>query len=83
MNPADGVPDECQGLPAGACCVNGTCMMGTAANCFAAEGSYAGDGVSCIDANCPPACLGDLVPDGVVDINDVLVILSEFGSVCP
>ena len=83
MNPADGVPDECQGLPAGACCVNGACMMGTAANCFAAEGSYAGDGVSCIDANCPPACLGDLVPDGVVDINDVLVILSEFGSVCP
>jgi hypothetical protein len=83
VNPADGVPDECQGLPAGACCVNGTCMMGTAANCFAAEGSYAGDGVSCIDANCPPVCLGDLVPDGVVDINDVLVILSEFGSVCP
>ena len=83
VNPADGVPDECQGLPLGACCINGACMMGTAANCFAAEGSYAGDGVSCIDANCPPACLGDLVPDGVVDISDVLVILSEFGSVCP
>ena len=57
--------------------------MSTFEYCFAAEGSYAGDGVSCIDANCSPVCLGDVVPDGVVDINDVLVLLSEFGSVCP
>ncbi len=83
VNPADGVPDECQGLPAGACCVNGACMMGTAANCFAAEGSYAGDGVSCADAGCPPDCPTDVFADGVTDINDLLLILSEFGSVCP
>ena len=83
VNPADGVPDECQGLPAGACCVNGACMMGTAASCFAAEGSYAGDGVSCADAGCPADCPTDVFADGVTDINDLLLILSEFGSVCP
>ena len=83
VNPADGVPDECQGLPAGACCVNGACMMGTAASCFAAEGSYAGDGVSCADAGCPADCPTDVFEDGVTDINDLLLILSEFGSVCP
>jgi hypothetical protein len=70
-------------LPVGACCINGACVPTSLDGCFAAGGTYAGDSVSCADANCPPACLGDLVPDGVVDINDVLVILSEFGSVCP
>ena len=83
MNPADGVPDECQGLPAGACCVNGACMMGTAASCFAAEGSYAGDGISCADAGCSADCPADVFEDGVIDINDLLIVLSEFGSVCP
>ncbi len=83
MNPADGVPDECQGLPAGACCHGGGCVMSTFEYCFAAQGSYAGDGVSCADAGCPADCPTDVFADGVTDINDLLLILSEFGSVCP
>jgi len=46
-------------------------------------GTYAGDGVLCDVAGCPGYCPADLYPDGIVDINDVLIMLSEFGSVCP
>jgi hypothetical protein len=83
VNPADGVPDECQGLPLGACCHGGGCVMSTFEYCFAAQGSYAGNGVSCADAGCPADCPTDVFADGVTDINDLLLILSEFGSVCP
>ena len=83
VNPADGVPDECQGLPSGACCVAGVCIQTTANGCFGAEGSYAGDGLDCADAGCAGDCPADVYPDGVVDVNDLLILLSEFGSVCP
>lgn len=34
-------------------------------------------GVLCL--NCPPPCPGDVNSDGVVDIDDVLIMLSGFG----
>ncbi|MDG1837511.1 MAG: hypothetical protein P8I91_01755 [Phycisphaerales bacterium] len=57
--------------------------MSTFEYCFAAEGSYAGDGISCADAGCSADCPADVFEDGVIDINDLLIVLSEFGSVCP
>jgi hypothetical protein len=83
VNPADGVPDDCQGLPRGACCMSGGCIMSTFEDCFASQGSYAGDGVPCAAAGCPEDCPTDVFEDGVTDVNDLLLILSEFGSVCP
>ena len=86
VNPADGVPDECQGLLGRCVLRQWRCMHdgNRCDDCFAAEaGSYAGDGVSCADAGCPADCPTDVFADGVTDINDLLLILSEFGSVCP
>ena len=107
----------------GACCLGGTCMIGTEADCTAAGGTYAGDDVTCGDAgcatppvtgvccvssgcvtntsddctalggnwlgedsscdDCPASCSGDTNNDGVIDIEDLLNMLSSFGSVCP
>ena len=107
----------------GACCLGGTCMIGTEADCTAAGGTYAGDDVACAEAgcatppvtgaccvssgceslnnddctamggnwlgedgscdDCPASCSGDTNNDGVIDIEDLLNMLSSFGSVCP
>ena len=32
---------------------------------------------------CPSACLGDLDANGTIDVTDVLMILANFGSICP
>ncbi len=82
INPVDGVPDSCQGLPRGACCHGGGCLLSTFDDCFAAQGAYAGDGIDCAAAGCPAACAGDVFEDGVVDINDVLIVLGMWGP-CP
>ena len=81
-NPADGVPDECQGLPVGACCVNGQCSGLTAEQCFNLDGNFAGIGISCADANCPTSCPGDIDGDGQVGIVDILVVIDRWGF-CP
>lgn len=81
-NPADGVPDECQGLPVGACCVNGQCTGLTAAQCFELDGNFAGIDISCADANCPTSCPGDIDGDGQVGIVDILVVIDRWGF-CP
>ena len=38
----------------GACCVNGNCALGTAADCAAANGIYRGDGTTCSATICQP-----------------------------
>jgi hypothetical protein len=81
-NPADGIPDSCQGLTRGACCIDGVCVQLPADECFNAQGAYAGNNIDCYTANCPTNCIGDLLPDGVVDINDVLIVLGSWGA-CP
>ena len=81
-NPADGIPDACQGLPLGACCHNGGCILSTFDDCFSAGGSFAGNGIGCADANCPTTCAGDVNGDNQVGIVDLLTIIDGWGF-CP
>jgi len=64
---------------AGACCVDGVCIILPQAECVAGGGTYKGDGVSC-DPN-PCSCVGDLNCDGQVsfaDINPFVLYLSNY-----
>jgi len=123
VNPTDGVPDECQGLPlggccfgsqcvltsavscsvsggtyqgdgngcgsnpcgepnTGACCVAGSCLSATVQDCFNASGSFAGELVSCNDVACPTVCAADLNGDGIVKVQDLLILIASWGA-CP
>jgi lysyl endopeptidase len=70
--------------PTGACCVGsaGACLDVTEALCLVGNGSYQGDGSVCSDANCAPEpdCPADVTGDGTVDVNDVLELISAWGS---
>jgi hypothetical protein len=66
----------------GACCVSGECLEVTLDECFSASGSYSGDLTLCQDTDCTSQCYGDLTGDGVVNITDVLAVISAWG-VCP
>ena len=68
--------------PTGACCLGGTCMIGTQSDCAAAGGTYGGDGVACADANCATTTPGDVDGDGAIDVND-LDSLHALLSICP
>ncbi|HBZ97882.1 MAG TPA: hypothetical protein DEO57_08560, partial [Phycisphaerales bacterium] len=83
VNPADGVPDECQGLELGACCtVRGDCLPTTEAHCLNAGGTWHEDTLDCDAVGCDPQCLGDLDLDGDVDVMDLLTIIDRWGT-CP
>ena len=57
VNPADGVPDECQGLELGACCtVRGDCLPTTEAHCLNAGGTRHEDTLDCDAVGCDPRC---------------------------
>ena len=44
----DGIPDECQGFPVGACCLpDETCITTTQEGCALQDGLYHGDGTAC------------------------------------
>ena len=59
-----GEDSTCADCHAGACCfLDGSCTEGTPADCTAAGGTYAGDGIDCANADCPQpspgaCCLG-------------------------
>ncbi|MCH2134097.1 MAG: hypothetical protein MK116_10145 [Phycisphaerales bacterium] len=78
----NGIPDSCELGDFGACCLAGTCVITTADYCFAANGSFAGIGINCDDANCPTSCPGDIDGDGQVGIVDILVVIDRWG-LCP
>ena len=123
MNPADGVPDECQGLPVGACCfgsqcvittatscvnsggnfigvgtncnettcgeentgaccIDGICVPATIGTCFNVSGSFAGELQTCEDVVCETVCAGDLNGDGIVKVQDLLILIASWGA-CP
>ena len=52
VNPTDGVPDECQGIPNGACCIGSQCIMGTEISCTSNGGDYLGNGIACSSDSC-------------------------------
>ncbi len=85
INPQDGVPDLCQGVPTGACCVNGACLQATEASCLLAGGEHAGVGSPCDTFECDgfEPCPGDADGDGQVGVNDILVVIAQYGVTCP
>jgi len=84
---ADDALANCTIVSDGACCLtDGTCVVDTAAACAALGGDYQGDDTSCVPGLCPqpPApCPWDCVPpggNGVVNIDDLLQTINEFGQ---
>ncbi|TVQ56869.1 MAG: hypothetical protein EA377_01655 [Phycisphaerales bacterium] len=72
-----------QSEPTGACCLSsGDCVSLTESSCLATGGTYHGDDVNCSEANCVQPCIGDLNGDGVVNVFDLLELLSAWGT-CP
>ena len=71
----------------GACCLGGSCIPASQADCIAAGGTYQGDGTSCAAADCPaPACESDIAPpagDDAVNVDDLLKIIKATVGACP
>ncbi len=65
--------------PKGPCCVLG-CTETTEADCLALGGTWLGEGSTC--ETCPPLCPSDANGDGVINIDDLLALLSLWGP-CP
>ncbi|MBG81652.1 MAG: hypothetical protein CMJ39_13220 [Phycisphaerae bacterium] len=63
----------------GACCFGEICLLGTDAACSAFAGEFRGYGIACEQANCE-GCPPDINDDGQVDVNDLLVLLEQFGE---
>ena len=64
----------------GACCVSSGCEPLTSEQCTNLGGTLLGVGESC--DNCSPTCDGDINADGVVNIDDLLLLISYFGNTC-
>lgn len=61
----------------GACCINGGCLMLTPDECDSVHGQL-NDG-ACGDVQCAPWCEGDIDGDGMVGVNDILILLANWG----
>ena len=80
------VTDVCPSL--GACCTTECVSQASEADCLRFAGTWYGDGSTCADVTCeggggPNDCPTDVNGDDVTDVNDLLQLLAEFGSVCP
>ena len=64
----------------GACCVSSGCHNLTETACAGMGGTWLGEGGSCDD--CPASCMGDTDGNGVIDIQDLLNMLGNWGP-CP
>ena len=72
---------SCTPLATGACCIRGNCSGGvTAANCQSQGGTYQGDNSSCGTVSCAPPCPADITGDSVVNIDDLLAVINNWGS---
>ena len=64
----------------GACCVSSGCASLNNDECTAMGGNWLGEDGSCDD--CPASCSGDTNNDGVVNLEDLLIIIDAWGP-CP
>ena len=69
--------------PRGACCINGSALLLFEEDCEQVEGVFIGVGSNPNDVDCPSLCLGDANGDGEVSVNDILLVISQFGVTCP
>tara|TARA_Y100000589_G_scaffold158174_1_gene150604 strand:+ start:680 stop:2221 length:1542 start_codon:yes stop_codon:yes gene_type:complete len=78
----NGILDECE---FGACCISTTvvCTITIEHNCLQFGGVWQGLGTTCEESDCPTTCLGDVNGDGVVNVNDILLALEQYGVTCP
>ncbi|MCI0363961.1 MAG: hypothetical protein L0219_08780 [Phycisphaerales bacterium] len=74
---------NCSPTAIGACCLTGEiCQEAmTPGDCAAANGAYMGDDTTCTPGLCAkPPCLGDANDDHVVNISDLLFVISNWGA---
>jgi len=67
--------------PSGACCIRDVCIQTASVACWEAGGLYRGESSTCVAA-CDAVCDEDVTGDGVVNLTDVLRVISAFGF-CP
>jgi hypothetical protein len=73
---------ECDGgSMIGACCINGGCLMLHEDECASVLGTFDST-THCEIVECPTSCEGDVNGDGLVDVTDVLAVVSAWG-ICP
>lgn len=80
------VADSCPVM--GACCTTQCVEQASEADCLRFGGIWYGDGSVCDDITCDGGggnddCPADINGDDVVGVDDLLMLLSEFGNVCP
>ena len=66
----------------GACCFGTSCFEVSEAQCDSSGGTWIGDNTTCGTDTCgsPSACEADINGDGNVDVSDVLVMVSVWGT---
>lgn len=65
----------------GSCCINGGCLMLLENECASVLGSFLVS-ETCSSVKCDSYCPADLNNDGIVEVNDILEIISSWG-ICP
>ncbi len=68
--------------PYGACCINGAAISLYQSDCELVQGLFMGDGTSPDDVSCPPNCSGDVDGNGEVAVDDILILIGNWGP-CP
>ena len=64
----------------GACCLSsGTCVVVPQHTCEAAAGAFLGADSECNDSSCSAPCAGDVDGDSMVDVTDLLAVISAWG----
>ena len=78
------IDDLCDGIGQ-ACCLGATtpCLVLPPAECEAFGGVSFDNSYSCGSIECPSSCPGDTNNDGFVGVDDILVVIAEFGVTCP
>ncbi|MEE2907653.1 MAG: hypothetical protein VX527_07450, partial [Planctomycetota bacterium] len=46
-------------------------------------GKWLGEDTLCETSDCYISCFGDADSSGAVDVNDILITIGEYGTICP